>query len=499
MRKILCMLAVILVAFAATNCKKEMKEQPTLATQGELQFNINSVFQNHGSLKDLPDTIICTEKPASYVMYKFVGEPLKRIPVFYIGSIPWTNAIKLSAGAHVLEEFYVMNDNNTPTDFSDDILLEATPHVESVFAKYVTTPLLQDIYITVDKKLEFKIDVCCFKPAYYNLFGFVYFYVNEIIIREQCFFGDFCIKNKADYNESPYAEQTGWLGNPGPFIDVPAIFKIKVYRNDELQETFQNSNQGEKLCITYADYKQQVDHFKFELYILVKQGPAFVYLLMHTWVFDDISNIEAGQDGVVDFVLGNCYDPANPPDLVMPPWMNLPATCTYQIPGSQYAPGVLGAYVDALLGGIPAGYEIHNGLYASWCADHETNIYLGSLYFMNVYSSLHPELLPPFAADGKWAKINWMFNHLDWYPGYHWYDLQQVIWLYDNPPWNGVNHSGVPDLTPLATQIKADCDTYGVGYVPPPGGWATIIFIPTDTPPGAQYPTVQTMIIKIDP
>jgi hypothetical protein len=92
-----------------------------------------------------------------------------------------------------------------------------------------------------------------------------------------------------------------------------------------------------------------------------------------------------------------------------------------------------------------------------------------------------------------------MFNHLDWYPGYQWFDLQQVIWLYDTPPWDGLAHSGVPDLTPLAIQIKADCDLYGPGYVPPPGGWAAIIFIPTGTPPDATQATVQTMIIKIDP
>jgi hypothetical protein len=198
--------------------------------------------------------------------------------------------------------------------------------------------------------------------------------------------------------------------------------------------------------------------------------------------------------------LGNCYDPANPPDLILPPWLNLPATANYTIVGG-YAPGSLGAYVDAQLTGIGPGFDIQDILYASWCADHLTTIYPGTTYNMDVYSSLYPTLLPAFAQlqAGKWSKINWLFNHLSWYPGYQWYDPQQVIWLFDSPAWGGGGESGVPNLTPLAQQMFNDANTYGAGYVPLPGGWATIIFISHGTLPGALSPTVQTMIIKIDP
>ena len=40
---------------------------------------------------------------------------------------------------------------------------------------------------------------------------------------------------------------------------------------------------------------------------------------------------------------------------------------------------------------------------------------------------------------------------------------------------------------------------YGVGYKVPPGGYATIIFIPVGTLPNAPSPTIQTMFIKLDP
>ena len=42
-------------------------------------------------------------------------------------------------------------------------------------------------------------------------------------------------------------------------------------------------------------------------------------------------------------------------------------------------------------------------------------------------------------------------------------------------------------------------EAYGSTYVPAPGGWAAIIFIPVGTPPNATQPTIQTMIVKIDP
>jgi hypothetical protein len=125
---------------------------------------------------------------------------------------------------------------------------------------------------------------------------------------------------------------------------------------------------------------------------------------------------------------------------------------------------------------------------------------------MDVYSSLYPGVLPLFVQDqvGKWAKINWIFNHKDWYPNLTWYELQQVVWMFDNVAWDGTTEGGVPALNnPLyltrASKIKADADQYGVNYVPPPGGFAAIIFVPTGTPANAPTAAIQTMFIQIDP
>jgi len=479
---------IIILALLTTNCKED--QSPFVKPQADVQFNLNSVVEN-GNLKSTPPDIRdikCSDLKADYVMYTIDDEPPKKIDVFYVGNIPWTNSIKLDEGNHTIKEFIVYNNNMTPDITEDDIEIMATPHTGSEFAGFVTTPLNLSFSTTVDKKNEVKLDVVCFQPMDFNSFGFTYFYLNELTIRQLWFFGDFCIKNKADYAGSDYAMQTGWNSSLGAYIDAPAIIKVEVYRNGVLQNTYDNNPQGEKLDVCYGDYKNKTDNFEIKLYILVKQGSAFNYVLFKTWNFNDVSNILQGSDGVVDFVLGNCYDPLDPPDFIFPPWMNLPLTVTYTITGS-YAPGSMGGYVDATLSNLlPAGiYDIEGIKYASYCADRTKPISPGTPYTMYAYSSLYP----PYSDIDKWAKINWVYNHLSWYKDYKWSDIQGLVWLFEG--WDGNATGGMPALLPdgLAHKMYLDAQTYGAGYKVPPGGWAAIIFI--------KDATIQTMFIQIDP
>ena len=66
------------------------------------------------------------------------------------------------------------------------------------------------------------IDVLCFVPNDYELFGFFWFEITEITVREMCFFGDFCIAEPSIYANTEYA--TGG----GVFIDEAAIFEIRA-------------------------------------------------------------------------------------------------------------------------------------------------------------------------------------------------------------------------------------------------------------------------------
>ncbi len=186
-------------------------------------------------------------------------------------------------------------------------------------------------------------------------------------------------------------------------------------------QTFDNESfLGKEMCfhVTYPDVDNDVNQFRFELYIYVKIGNSFGYRHFHTWEFADDELIPAGDDNVVDFVLGNSN--ATTPDLLLPPYQNLPANCNYKITGA-FAPGSLGGYVDAQITGFGNGYDFASGTFASWCADKDITINAGQDYPMDVYSSLYPDALPAFTAYGeKWAKVNWLFNNSDLYPSSTW-------------------------------------------------------------------------------
>ena len=486
---LLILLSTILITIGCHKVDTTIASKPV-----DVSFNINSIF-NNGLKSTNSDTIICNQAKASYALYKIDGGPFLSIPIFYVNNVPYTNSIKLTPGVHTLNEFIVYSDNNTPNNTNDDILLEAVPHTGSPFAPYIKTTLDYTFNVSVDLKSEIKIDVVCYQPQYFTKFGFTYFNLNEVVIRQLWFYGDFCIKDKAQYVGSQYTQQINW-GSGGGFIDAPAIMKIELWENNILVNTFTNSAQGEKVNVVYPDRLNQTDVINIKLFILVRQGTQFNYVLFDNWTFNDISDLNQGTDGVIDFVLGSCYDPSNPPDYVFAPWMNLPVNATYTITGF---PATHGGYVDATLSNIPSGYEISNGVYASNCADHQTLIYVGTPYNMNIYSSLYPSLLPTFAQGNKWNKINWLYNHLNYFPGYQWYDIQGAIWLLDNPVWDGGAEGGVPSLTTTMMTMKNNMDTYGSNYIPSPGGWAAIIFIPIGTLSNAPAPTIQTMIIKLDP
>lgn len=316
MKKIKCfcyLLFFAFVAFATTSCNSDELQS---SEEFDVSFVISNVTNSPSSVSSdngmskvkVPDSVKCNDLKAHYVIIVIDGTE-KKIPVFYIGNVAWTNTVRLTPGVHEITEFLVYSENDT--------LISAVPHAGKPFARYVKVPLNQKFTVASDKKNEIKLEVVCYEEKYFTDFGFVYFKFNEIRVRKLWFFANFCIKNKADYAESLYAQQSGWESASGPFIDVPAIMKVEVWKNGAPIDTFKNSVQGEKFFVKYVDYLGQTDNFELKLYILVRQGTAFDYVLFKSWMFNDISDIPEGSDKVIDGVLGNCYDPINPPDFIL--------------------------------------------------------------------------------------------------------------------------------------------------------------------------------------
>jgi len=426
----------------------------------------------------------CDNDVAHYALIEIDGETLK-VDVFYLEGIIYTNTIKLSPGTHEIQNFVLQNDNGTPDDDSDDTIVKATPLTGSTYAEFVQNSLPFNFDVDAFYKAEINIEILCFEAADITDFGFAWFAVDQITVRELCFFGDFCTKYYEDYAGSLYELQTGGLRH-----DMPAIFKIDVYKNDEFLISYNNEEwfgEGAALCVQYPDFDNVTDNFEFVLSILVKAGMNFEYKEFHTFTTtDDGTLANIGSDNVLDFVLGSCVPDA---DLILPPYMNLPISATIET--GSVVPGSLGTYFDVTLSDIGLGYDIQNGLYGIFCADNTTGISLNTTYGMNIYSSLYPEFVPDAFNIQKdiLDNINWLGNNLYRYDGYTWEDIQDAVWM--------MMGQITTSSTPFATQMTADALAYGDGYLPPVGGWAAVLFI--DPSADDNDRVLQILFILVDP
>ena len=486
-------LSAIAVMFIASCNKAPSPLNKDDNTPQEVTFSSPQVSKGKAASVNTKSTSANNENlNASYASITMDGT-IYTPKVYYLNGVAYTQAIKLMPGSYTITQFILMNDNQTPNDMSDDIIVSAAPEAGSPYAAFVNHPLDYVMSVTAFHKNEINIEVLEFLAQEYSAFGFNWFSMSQTTVREQLFFGDISVKHPSDYTGSLYEQQTNGLQ-----VDMPAIFRIDVYRNDVFLISYNNESylgEGDVLHVAYPDAATTTEHFRFDLYIYVKTGNTFGYKKFHSWTFDDDQKISAGSDGVVDFVLGNAN--SSQPDLLLPPYQNLPETCTYKIVGS-FAPGSQGAYVDAKLTGIGSGYDISNGTYASWCADNDVSINVGHDYDMDVFSSLYPDQLPAFTAYAdRWARVNWLFNHLDNYSGHTWGEVQGAIWIIMHN-WNGQAQGNVPAADALTHQMADDSQSH-TDFTPLPGGWAAVIFVPHGTDPNQGTPDIQTMFVQVDP
>ena len=498
--KKLVLLPFLAFALIFTGCNKPEDETTPQSAYGEGEVVFTGQTVDIGQLKGTMD-----DEYAEYAEIKINDGNASTTytrEVYYTNNKAYTQAIKLPApGTYTVEEILLYDDNQTPLNSNDDVLLFATPAAGSENAQYVNTATPFDFTIEAFKKTEVPVEVLRFVEADYLDFGFAWFALEESVIYEHCFFGDICIKNPDDYIGSLYTNQDNGL-----MMDMPTIAKIEVWQEStkdddtdyELTGTFSNEyypdgsdwfGEGDPLCVTYKDYNLYVDAYKLELFIYVADGETFSYKHFLTWEFTD-QNAETvlspGDDGVTDYVLGTCVPDA---DFMIPPYMNLPATATFSYNSS---PGdITDGYFDAQISNVGNGYEIADSLYPGWCFDDEHFIYPGIDYEMDVYSSLYPNLMPDFIEIKPWDKANWLMNHLDWYDGYEWEDIQGALWTILGRLPSEYPHGGISGQTTLAAEMADDADSYGGGYMPLPGGWAAVIFVNDQS--------VQTVFIVVDP
>lgn len=419
-----------------------------------------------------------------------IGNELYKIPVYVLDGVIYTTSIKLDPGNYTLTKFLLMSSGQSASDSTDDAVVYALPMAGSDYAAFVEHPAGFNFSVSTLDKKEVQVEVLLFNPADYQKFGFDFTVLPHTIIRHQLFSGRFIPADYNAYTGSLYQSQSNGLQ-----ANMPAIFRIDVYRNGTFIKSYNNEdNLGEQaLKVSYPDDNQSNDRFRFDLFVYGKSGAGFDYRFIRSWKFSNGQQLNHGSDGIVHFVVGNAQD--TQADYAFGPYINLPGNCTLVV-NHGFAPGSLGAYFDGTVQNTPSGYDFSNGTYQYWCGTDTVSINLGPVYTMDVYSSLIPDALPAYTRHpDRWNELNWLFNHLNNYAFYDWDILQGAAWMILND-WDGKGHSGVSDANALVLQMVNAARSHA-DFIPSYGQKAAIIFIPNHTDHEERTPRVQVVFTLI--
>lgn len=529
--KTLKILGLIMIAGILFSCEEEVNDD--LKTQ-DVEFSINQIDPT-SNLKDGDFNFNClTDDEGNLIEPEWAyveistgdnGDVLTFEPeVFYLenGNL-YTQAIKLQIpdghdGKYDIKKFLLM----AMVDGKKTVIM-ATPEVGSEYGSYINKPIAFEFEVKPLDKVEVPIEVLCFEPGDYEKFGFFWFNViSQTVVREICFFGDLCTKNSTDYDGSYYNQELDFTLSEYPF-DLPAIFKIKAYKNGELYDTFENIDKTNPdeweykgvTCVKYPDVIGERDVFEFELYVYVKVGDGFDYLKFHKWkLADELLNEIGNSGGIIEFIIGSCGEGnLSYPNVKLPPYLNLPTTAEAKITFNYDS----GGYWEIMIGSVSpvsTSYDFPaTGTYLGWCGDAYQIINPGEATF-NTYSSLNAANWPagiPVSIEDL-AEVNWLMNNLtDFdYPALSGMfvetgelgiteqqakDLQHAIWLIlgfdpNNTSWP-VEAAGGGTPSQAAIDIAAAANAIN-GFVPLPGGYAAVLMVKNNDP--ANFQLIFTLV-----
>ncbi|MEE4258905.1 MAG: hypothetical protein V2I62_04035 [Bacteroidales bacterium] len=369
MKKVILLL---LIAATIVSCKKNETTQPDADQYAEVSFNVTTLVPDGGREwvydYDVPECV--PDAIPGWALMKITdadgnelegdgeegpnGSNYFKVLVFYTNGELYTQSVKLPVtmcddgpccDTYFVTEFFVYDETGVP--------YKAAPATDSEFFQFVTQTLPVELEICAFDKKEFYIDVLCFTPDYYELFGFFWFEITEITVREVCFFGDVCIDwwmESSQWHENGvplwvWDEHTNTyqMQQNGIQMDMPAIFALTLYKYDEATDTWNAINswsnetwygEGEPLCFRYADYDAvENEQFAVALYIYgpwyyvpAPREEIFGYTLdgnsrddlpgwatgmpQHMWYFTDnaLEDLDLNGDGVIEFAWGDCVE-----------------------------------------------------------------------------------------------------------------------------------------------------------------------------------------------
>ncbi|MCB2208392.1 MAG: hypothetical protein KQH67_08840 [Bacteroidetes bacterium] len=321
MKKIFLLL--MMTAVVLTGCKKNETPQADQAT-GEVEFNITNIM-DEGSRVEIPNIPDCDlEAVADYAVVAITDgtDPIPGSPftmaISDIGDL-MTDVLKLAPGTYYVTSFEVFT--------SDDVKIWAAPLEGSFYADFMNIPLNVEFTVVAYQKAGVEVEVLCYDETVADEFGFTWFDIDKVVLKDVCLFGDICL------TQFPGVDNWTDYGYSGEF-DMPALFQVELYKNGTLLATYSNfevvndvivpNDPLEALCIQYPD-ALEVDGEEFDLVLSVLQPDGNGGFALHEWYTfewtDDAQqdgNLNFGDDNVIDFYIGDCFNDATPPDYAWP-------------------------------------------------------------------------------------------------------------------------------------------------------------------------------------
>ncbi len=145
-------------------------------------------------------------------------------------------------------------------------------------------------------------------------------------------------------------------------------------------------------------------------------------------------------------------------------------------PVTAYIEGADASFFIVQLSGVPAGYDVGNTIYPSYCVSYfDTESPVGT-HPVQLYDSTGS--VPPDLAEA-WSYINYILNHKQGSGD----DVQGAIWYFTD----GVT----ADLSAASQAMIDDALANGAGFVPGPGQITAVVVYALDDP------DLQTLIIEV--
>jgi len=294
MKKLLLMFTAMAFLFVA--CEKDNLDVPLDHQETTIEFKIDQT--NFDTKNTVPmcdddaiwDHVVFTIKDGDGIVTSYTST------INYIGVEYLTQVIKLDPGTYWLTSFLVYDDEGN--------IIRAAPMDGSMYYDLMTYQLDLEFTVEAFMKKQVAIDVLCYEDLVYDDFGFTWFEFNDVRIERQCFFGDICAQSLEDFEGTMY--------DPIQF-DMPALFQIEIFKMVDntpvLLRTFNNYDiVGDCMEVYWPNRLAEEEEFHFVLSVQTPNGLEEI----HTWIFLDDNCPAPGEDGVVEFVVGDCnLDPTD--------------------------------------------------------------------------------------------------------------------------------------------------------------------------------------------